>query len=90
MTGMVDLNLEAQQLHVRVIPKMDGIASTVVGLINPVAGLAAMVASKLFNDPLGQMSAFEYNITGTWSEPKVERVQAPPPAPITEGSQPGS
>jgi uncharacterized protein YhdP len=49
-----------------------------------------MVASKLFNDPLGQMSAFEYNITGTWSEPKVERVQAPPPAPITEGSQPGN
>jgi uncharacterized protein YhdP len=90
MSGMVDLNLEAQQLQVRVIPKMDGIASTVVGLLNPVAGIAAMVASKIFNDPLGQMSAFEYTITGTWSEPKVVRVQAPPPAPITEGSQPNN
>jgi len=69
----VDLNLEAQNLQVRVIPRMDGVASTVVGLINPVAGVATMIAQKLLKDPLGQLAAFEYNITGTWTDPKVDK-----------------
>ncbi|MBM3368107.1 MAG: TIGR02099 family protein, partial [Betaproteobacteria bacterium] len=73
MGGLVDLNLEAQNLQVRVIPRMDGVASTVVGLINPVAGVATMIAQKLLKDPLGQLAAFEYNITGTWTDPKVDK-----------------
>ncbi|MBM3355398.1 MAG: hypothetical protein FJY47_06120, partial [Betaproteobacteria bacterium] len=72
-----------------VIPRVSGAASTVVGLINPAAGVAAMIAQKLFRDPLGQMVAFEYNITGTWGNPQVEKVQGPQPPPITEGAQPG-
>jgi len=89
MSGVVDLNLEAQNLRVRVIPRVSGAASTVVGLINPAAGVAAMIAQKLFRDPLGQMVAFEYNITGTWGNPQVDKVQGPQPPPITEGAQPG-
>lgn len=73
MSGLVDLNLEAQNLQVRVIPRVDGVASTVVGLINPVAGVATMIAQKLLKDPLGQFAAYEYNITGTWTDPKVEK-----------------
>jgi uncharacterized protein (TIGR02099 family) len=86
MDGMVDLNLEAQNLHVRVVPRVDGVASTVVGLVNPVAGVATMIAQKILKDPLGQLAAFEYGITGTWADPKVDRIQAaPPPQPVTEG-----
>ncbi len=76
MSGLVDLNLEAQNLQVRVIPRVDGVASTVVGLINPVAGVATMIAQKLMKDPLGQLAAYEYNITGTWTDPKVDKSEA--------------
>jgi len=80
MSGLVDLNLEAQNLQVRVIPRVDGVASTVVGLINPVAGVATMIAQKLFKDPLGQIAAYEYNITGTWTDPKVDKAGPAPSA----------
>jgi len=80
MSGLVDLNLEAQNLQVRVIPRVDGVASTVVGLINPIAGVATMIAQKLLKDPLGHFAAYEYNITGTWTDPKVEKSDPSPPS----------
>jgi uncharacterized protein YhdP len=87
MTGQVDLSLETQNLSVKVIPQLGDTASTVVGLINPVAGVATLIAGRIFKNPLGKMFAYDYSITGTWSDPKVERPQAPasPPASL-EGS----
>ncbi len=81
MSGLVDLNLEAQNLQVRVVPRMDGVASTVIGLVHPAAGVATMLAQKILGDPLGQLSAFEYRVSGTWSDPKVEPLRAPPAMP---------
>lgn len=82
MSGLVDLNLEAQNLQVRVVPRMEGVTSTVVGLVNPVAGVATMLAQKILGDPLGQIAAFEYRVTGTWRDPTVERLRAPEPAAV--------
>jgi uncharacterized protein YhdP len=45
-----------------------------------VVGVATLIAGRIFKNPLGKMFAFEYTITGTWSDPKVEKV-LPPPAP---------
>lgn len=87
MSGLVDLNLEAQNLHVRVVPRMEGVASTVVGLVNPAAGVATMLAQRILKDPLGQIAASEYRITGTWSDPKVEPVR-PPEAPSPANEDP--
>jgi len=87
MSGLVDLNLEAQNLQVRVIPRVDGVASTVVGLINPIAGVATMIAQKLLKDPLGQLAAYEYNITGTWTDPKVDKAGSAPSAQSSEDRQ---
>ncbi len=78
MNGQVDLSLETQNLHVKVIPSLGDTASTVVGLVNPVAGLATMIAQRVLKNPLGQIFAFDYAITGTWSDPKVEKVQVQP------------
>ncbi len=75
MSGRVDLSLETQSLQVRVVPSVGGVASTAVGLVNPVAGVATMIAQKVLKDPLGQIAASEYAITGTWSDPKVEKTQ---------------
>ena len=33
-----------------------------------------LIAQRLLKDPLGQVLAHEYTITGNWAEPKVERV----------------
>jgi uncharacterized protein YhdP len=44
-------------------------------IANPAIGAAAWLAQKILKDPFGQMFAFEYAITGSWSDPKVEKLQ---------------
>jgi uncharacterized protein YhdP len=77
MTGQIDLALETQTLQVRITPQLGDTASTVVGLVNPVAGVAALIAGRLIKNPLGKLFAFDYTITGTWTDPKVEKVVPP-------------
>ncbi len=80
MGGQIDLGLETQNLKVTVIPSLGDTASTVVGLINPAVGVATMIAQRLLKNPLGEIFAFEYAISGTWTDPKVEKLD---PVPIT-------
>jgi uncharacterized protein YhdP len=88
MSGQVDLSLETQNLSVKVIPQLGDTASTVVGLVHPIAGLATLIAGRVMKNPLGKMFAFDYGISGTWSDPKVEKLQpATPPMSIPD---PGS
>ena len=87
MTGQLDLSLETQALTVRVTPQLGDMASTVVGLINPIAGLATLIAGRLIKNPLGKMFAFDYSINGTWSDPKIEKLQA---AASAQAVEPGS
>ncbi len=86
MTGRIDLSLETQILKVNVIPQLGDSASTVVGLVNPVAGVAALIAGRVLKNPLGKIFAFEYDITGTWTDPKVEKVVPPSPPPSPESA----
>jgi uncharacterized protein (TIGR02099 family) len=78
MAGSVDLAHETQDLRARIVPSVGDSASTVAGLLlaNPVTALGAMVAQRLLKDPLGRIFAVEYTVTGSWTEPKVERVRA--------------
>lgn len=87
MSGQVDLTLETQTLNVRVIPQLGDSASTVVGLVNPVAGVATLIAGRLLKNPVGKVFAFDYAITGTWSDPKVEKIQQA--VPYTPQENPG-
>ncbi|MFY9316918.1 MAG: YhdP family protein [Burkholderiales bacterium] len=75
MNGQVDLSLETQNLNVKVIPQLGDTASTVVGLVNPIAGVATLIAGRLMKNPLGKIFAFDYSISGTWSDPKVDKLQ---------------
>jgi len=84
MTGQVDLSLETQSLAVKVIPQLGDTASTVVGLVNPIVGVATLIAGRVMKNPLGKLFAFEYNISGTWGDPKVEKVVQPTPVGATE------
>lgn len=81
MKGDMDLAQETQQLHVRVLPTLTETAALATGMLGgPIVGIATYVLSKALKDPFEQMAAFEYNISGTWSDPTVTKVQrAPPP-----------
>jgi uncharacterized protein (TIGR02099 family) len=82
MTGTVDLAEETQDLRVRVVPALDSTASTAAAVaINPVVGLTTLLAQKLLQNPLGQIFAYEYGISGSWTDPKVEKLTPMPPPP---------
>ena len=87
MRGQVDLAHETQDLHVRVIPGIGDTASTALVLVNPAVGAAAMIAQRMLKNPLGQILAYQYSITGSWGDPKVEKIPAPK-APEAEKAAP--
>jgi uncharacterized protein (TIGR02099 family) len=75
MKGEVSIPAETQNLHVRVQPALGETLAVGAMIANPAIGAAAWVAQKILKDPFGQMFAFEYAISGSWSDPKVEKVQ---------------
>ncbi len=74
MTGQVDLARETQDVRVRVIPSLGDSASTVIGLVNPLLAIPAAIAQKILKNPLGQIFAFDYAVTGGWTDPKVAKL----------------
>ena len=79
MTGTASLAQETQDVRARVVPSVgDSVAAAAgLALVNPVVGLGALLAQRVLKDPIGQMLAFEYRITGPWEDPKVELVRGP-------------
>jgi uncharacterized protein YhdP len=90
IAGQADLAQETQDLTVRVVPTVgDSIAVAAgVALLNPIVGAGALLAQRLLKDPLGQMLAYEYRVSGSWTEPKVIQLRAPPLE--DPGSDPGA
>jgi uncharacterized protein (TIGR02099 family) len=75
MQGETDLAGETQNLKVRVTPHLgEGVSVAGAFLGGPVVGVAALVAQKLLRDPIGQIAAYEYSITGTWAHPSVVKI----------------
>jgi uncharacterized protein YhdP len=79
ITGQADLARETQDLSVRIVPVVgDSVAAAAaVALLNPIVGIGALLAQRLLKDPIGQMLAYSYRISGPWDDPKVERVSVP-------------
>jgi uncharacterized protein YhdP len=74
MTGDVDIVRETQKLRVRVIPHLsEGLSLGAAAIGGPVAGVAAFLAQKILRDPIEQLISFEYNVTGSWSDPHVAK-----------------
>ncbi len=74
MSGAVNLGAETQDLKVRVQPAVGESLAVGTMLANPIAGAVVWVAQKIMKDPLDQAFAFEYAVTGSWADPKVEKV----------------
>jgi uncharacterized protein (TIGR02099 family) len=88
LAGEVSLPLETQSLTLRVVPEVGesmALAATLLG--TPVIGLSTLLVSKLLRNPMGKVVAYEYQVTGSWDNPQVTRLSAPPvpaaaPAPV--------
>ena len=81
MSGVVDLARETQKLHVRVTPHISESVSVAGALLGgPVAGVAAYLAQKILRDPIEQFASFEYDVTGGWADPQVNKAGRTAPA----------
>lgn len=73
MKGQVNLNDETQNLHVSVLPNIGDSVSLLAYVGGPVVGTGVLLANKLLRDPLDKLVSFDYNVTGSWEDPKVEK-----------------
>jgi len=81
MRGEVSLSRETQDLNLHIVPEVgEGVAVAAAVIGTPVLGLSTLLVTKLLNNPLGKVVAYEYQVTGSWDNPKVTRLSAPPPA----------
>jgi len=82
MKGKVDLNNETQNLRVRILPTVGNAAALLSAFAaGPVVGVGVFIASKILREPLDKLASFEYNVTGGWVNPDVEKVSVRKSAP---------
>ncbi len=76
LNGTADIARETQQLRVLILPVLDaGTASLLAGIaVNPVVGLTTFLAQLFLQNPLSRASAQEFLIDGSWTDPRVTRV----------------
>ncbi|MCB5194864.1 YhdP family protein [Deefgea salmonis] len=64
-----------QDIVVRIVPAVGDAVALGVAAINPIAGLATFAAQRLFDqNPLGELVAFEYQISGSMRDPQVKKL----------------
>ena len=81
MSGQVDLDRETQNLRIRILPTVGNSVSLLGAFAaGPAVGVGVFLANKILRDPLDRLVSFEYNLTGTWSDPNVEKVGGNKPA----------
>jgi uncharacterized protein (TIGR02099 family) len=87
MLGQVDTIRETQDLKVRVFPAIGDNVSLLSFAAGPVVGMGVLLTNKLLRDPLDKLVSFEYNVSGSWADPKVEKVGQTQPRPVPGGGE---
>ena len=73
MRGETDLAEQTQDVVVQVRPALSNSVALGVTVINPIVGAATFVTQKVLGDPLSKLFSYQYHITGTWSDPLVDK-----------------
>jgi uncharacterized protein (TIGR02099 family) len=76
LAGQVDMSRETQNLRASVSPNISNGVSLLAFAGGPAVGAVVFIANKILRDPLDKLAAFEYNVTGTWADPKIDKVGA--------------
>lgn len=75
MEGSADIAKETQDLRVVVVPEINaGTASLIATVINPAIGLGTFLAQYFLRRPLSEAATQEFHIDGTWTNPKITKV----------------
>ncbi len=89
LDGSADLGQETQDLSALVIPELNtGGASLMASLVNPAVGIGSFVAQYLIGKPLRAAATQQFHVSGSWYDPKVEKVE-PGAAKLPEKTQGG-
>ncbi|MDP5240403.1 YhdP family protein [Uliginosibacterium sp. 31-16] len=82
ITGSTDLARETHDLHLRVQPTLSEtvavgviVGQAAVGILNPAVGAAVYLGQKLLRDPVEKIFSYDYAVTGSWADPKVEKLE---------------
>jgi uncharacterized protein YhdP len=79
MEGSADIAKETQDLKVVVVPEINaGTASLIATAINPAIGLGSFLAQYFLRRPLIQANTQEFHIDGSWTDPKISRIESKP------------
>ncbi|MBA3593368.1 MAG: TIGR02099 family protein [Polaromonas sp.] len=88
MEGTADIAKETQNLTVVVVPEINaGTASLIATVINPAIGIGTFLAQYFLRQPLTQAATQEFRIDGTWSNPKITKLDRKRPAAIRAGEE---
>jgi uncharacterized protein (TIGR02099 family) len=79
MEGSADIARETQDIKVVVVPEINaGTASLIATVINPAIGLGTFLAQYFLRRPLIQATTQEFQIDGSWADPKITRMDRKP------------
>ncbi|MFA6015359.1 MAG: YhdP family protein [Gallionellaceae bacterium] len=81
LAGQVDVVRETQSLRVKVMPTIGDSVSLLAFAAGPAVGAGVYIANKLLRDPLDKLVSFEYNVSGSWVDPNVEKIRQAPISP---------
>ncbi|MGJ7509520.1 YhdP family protein [Variovorax sp. GT1P44] len=75
MDGSADIARETQNIRVVVVPEISaGTAALVATAINPAIGIGTFLAQMVLSRPLIAAATQEFQIDGTWTDPKITKV----------------
>ncbi len=90
MEGSADIAKETQNLTVVVVPEINaGTASLIATVINPAIGIGTFLAQYFLRRPLTQAATQEFHIDGTWTNPKITKIERKSVAGAKAGEETG-
>lgn len=92
MDGSLDLESETQDLDVVVLPDLNPAGGSLIYSViaaNPAVGIASLIADFVLKDPLAKIFSFQYQVSGPWTAPVIERVKRSetPNSPTNDSNQ---
>jgi uncharacterized protein (TIGR02099 family) len=91
MNGRVNMKDETQELHLTMQPELGGVAAVGAAVaINPLVGAAALLAQRFLQNPLNKVFSLQYEVTGSWHDPKIERLSVLPDLHDKEAEKPAA
>ncbi len=84
LTGSSDLDKKTWDMKADVKPRFDlsGTAVATAFVVNPLAGLSALLTQYVLRNPIEKAMSVQYQVKGPWDDPILELIEAPaiPPA----------